>query len=227
MVRFFGGSVTTAGRPKSRLQPSSRIVSQHRAIGTTRKQIATHLYSPFPTRQTSRFCPPLDLLLVPPARHHPLLALVRWQLVSHRKLVRRRRDVHLLARRRQRLVRIGVVCAHGLHRGRERRAHRLLSRLVLRWRLSLAILETDGRQVQRRQRHVGASGRRAIGLLRLLALGRRVGVGGLHGGRRVGVRRWVGLRLLSGLGGVLLGHARQFKLRRAGEQGASNVCGLW
>ena len=154
-----GGSVKSNDRRlceatarSSHLAPhASRRVCQSQAIG-----VGTHLDSPLATRQAASLGAPLDLLLVAPAGEHALVAGLRGQLVAHR-IVLCGPHVHGLAG--VRVARGRVVLLHCVLRRRERRAHGLL--LLLRWllvlllrRRLLAVLQADGRQVQRRQRHV-------------------------------------------------------------------------
>lgn len=173
----------------------------------------THLDSPLAAGQAAGLGAPLDLLLVAAAGEHARVALGR-QLVAH-GIVLGRPHVHLLGG--VRVARRGVVLLllllllHCVRRRGQRRAHLLLL-LLGRWRgllvrvrvlvlrlrlrrgLLLAVLQANGRQVQRRQRHVCSRRRAAVGLAGGLA-GRRVRVRGLHrGGRRVRVRRGIGAR---------------------------------
>jgi hypothetical protein len=143
----------------------------------------THLYSSLSTSKTPGLGATLDLLLMATTRQHSLLVL-RRQLVSHARIVLRRPHVghHLLVRRRMRMRLVAVVLGHSMRRRRKRRAHRLLLCLLLlgRWRL-LSILDAYWRQIERRQRHVGALRRPSIDLIALLlTLGRRIRVSGLH-----------------------------------------------
>jgi hypothetical protein len=95
-----------------------------------------------------------------------------------------------------------------------------LLRLGLGRRLLLTILQAYWRQIERRQRHVCALGRAAIGLVALRPLGRRVRVRGLHRGRRVRVRRGIGTGLLSLLLLLLavgVGHAGLRQVGRGGR----------
>lgn len=117
-------------------------------------------------------------------RQHSLVAL-RRQLVSHGIELRAHVAHHGRALLRMRWVRI--VLRHTVLRRWERRAHGLGRLLRLRLGL-LAVLQTYWRQIEGRQRHVGALGRAAVAIVALLALGRRVGIRGLHRGRRVRVR---------------------------------------
>ena len=151
------------------------------------------LYAPLAACQTSSLCATLDLLLMAASREDSLVVLGR-QLVAHLRIVLRgtHGSHHLLAGRWSLM---GVVLRHAVLGRRQRRAHGLLLAGRLRRRL-LAVLQADGRQVERRQRHVGALGRASVGLIALLALGRGVGVGGLHRGRGIGMRRGIGDGLL-------------------------------
>lgn len=176
-----GGSVTdnTAVSTRACVPRAPRRACQSRTI-----ELRTHLYSPLATRQAPSLGAPLDFLLMPPARQYSLLARLRRQLVSHRKVLRA--HVHRLAGRRVRWVR--VVLRDTVLRRRQRRAH---GRLSLPW-LRLGRRRLYRRQIERRERwerHLVAL-RRPV---RLIALG--VGVGRVHLGRRVAL-----------LSGVLIGH---------------------
>jgi hypothetical protein len=158
------------------------------------------------------------------AREHSLVAVLRRQLVSHRGIELGGPHVghHLLAGRRMGVRWMGIVRLHRVRRWRQRRAHVLLwlLRLGLGRRLLLTILQAYWRQIERRQRHVCALGRAAIGLVALWPLGRRVRVRGLHRGRRVRVRRGIGTGLLSLLLLLLavgVGHAGLRQVGRGGR----------
>lgn len=139
--------------------------------------MSTHLYTALTTRQTARFRAPLDFLLVAPARQYPLLSRLRRQLVAHGKMLRA--HGHGLAWLRVSWMR--VVLRHSMLGRGERRAHGLAWLLLLRRHLLLGLgllaVDSYGRQIERRQIHVGALGR-AIGLCAWLTLRGRIGVGG-------------------------------------------------
>jgi hypothetical protein len=191
---------------QSRASSTQRIVKVLSHLGLQSKMRgcaagSTHLYSPLATRQTARLGAALDLLLVATAREHSLVAVLRRQLVSHGGIELGGPHVghHLLAGRPMGMRWMGVVRLHRVRRRREWRAHVLLwlLRLLLLRRRLLAVLQAYWGQIERRQRHVGALGRAAVGLVALRPLGRRIRVRGLHRGRRVRVRRGIGAGLLS------------------------------
>jgi hypothetical protein len=193
---------------------------------------STHLNSPLATRQTPSFRATLDLFLMPPARQDALVAVLRRQLVSHGRIVLCGPHVghHLLPGRRMGMRWVGIVRLHRMRRRRQRRAHVLLwllglgRRLLLLLLLLLSILKAYGGKIQRRQRHVGALGRAAVGLIALRPLGRRIRVRGLHRGRGIRVRRGIGTRLLLSLlllvvllGAGRVGHAGVRQVGRGGR----------
>jgi len=114
--------------------------------------VLTYLDSSFATGQTTRLCAALDLFLVTTSREHSLVTL-RRQLVSHGIELRAHVAHHGLSGLRMGWVRI--VLRHTVWWWWwEWRAHGLLLGW-LRLRLwLLAVLQTDWRQVEGRQRHV-------------------------------------------------------------------------
>lgn len=202
MVARLGATTAVSCEATPSTPHASRRVCQSQAI-----EVRTHLDSPLTAGQATGLGAPLDLLLVTAARQHALVAL-RGQLVAHRRIVLRGPHVHRLPW--VRVARRRVVLLHCVLRRGQRRAHLLLRRrwlvllvvllvrvlvLGLRRRRLLAVLQAYRRQIQRRQRHVCARRRPAVGLAGGRSW-RRVAVRGLHrGGRRVRVRRGIGALL--------------------------------
>ena len=81
----------------------------------------SYLYSSLSTRQTAGLGPPLDVLLGPPAGHHPVVG--GGQRISQR-LVGIRGHIQMRWRWRQRLLWAGVILGHGRC---ERGPHRVLA----------------------------------------------------------------------------------------------------